>query len=123
MNDRIAEHRETVEAIALRLSRGAVARRVGADYDDLAQEGLLQVWQNLERGVTPLHYIEYRMQDYMKWLGLQTGVPRNCEIDPDTGEILNPVECAQHVPYNTLLPLDDFRIDTRNTPFPDAAQL
>src|SRR4051812_6493006 len=102
MNGRIAEYREAVEAIALRVSRGAVAIQVGADFDDLAQEGLINVWQTLERGVTPsADIIENRMRDYVRWLGVQLGRGRKCEDDPET--------CPQHVPYDVMLPLDDFR--------------
>lgn len=93
MSDRIAEYREAVEAIALRVSRGAVAVQVGADYDDLAQEGLINIWQSLERGVAPsAEMIENRMRDYVRWLGTQVGRSR---------------DGAQ--PYDLLLPLDDFR--------------
>jgi hypothetical protein len=61
---------------------------VGAEYDDLAQEGLINVWQTLQRGVTPsAEIISARMKDYMKWLGALKRQP---------------------VPYDTLLPLDDF---------------
>lgn len=93
MNDRIAEYREAVEAIALRVSRGAVAIQVGAEYDDLVQEGLIQVWQTLSRGVTPAtEMLENRMKDYTRWLGTQIGRSRDGSV-----------------PYDTLLPLDDFR--------------
>lgn len=93
MNGRIAEYREAVEAIALRVSRGAVATQVGAEYDDLAQEGLIQVWQTLERGLTPsTEMLENRMRDYVRFLGTQVGRSRDGSV-----------------PYEALLPLDDFR--------------
>jgi DNA-directed RNA polymerase specialized sigma24 family protein len=93
MNDRVAEYRDAVEAIALRVSRGAVAIRNGAEYDDLAQEGLIAVWQTLERGLTPAaHMIENRMIDYVRFLGTQIGASRDGSV-----------------PYEALLPLDDFR--------------
>jgi DNA-directed RNA polymerase specialized sigma24 family protein len=92
MNGRIAEYRDAVEAIALRVSRGAVAFQVGAEYDDLVQEGLIQVWQTLERGVTPsAELLELRMRDYIRWLGTQIGRGRDGSV-----------------PYEALLPLDEF---------------
>ena len=92
INVRIARERDAVEAIALRVSRGAMAVQVGADYDDLVQEGMIQVWMNLERGVDPLHYVEFRMKDYGRWLGTQLGRGRDGSQ-----------------PYEALLPLDDYR--------------
>ena len=93
MDAAIAGYREAVEAIALRVSRGAVATQVGADYDDLAQEGLIHVWQSLGRGVTPsADMIENRMRDYVRWIGTQVGRGRDGSQ-----------------PYDLLLPLEDFR--------------
>lgn len=93
MNDRVAGYRDAVEAIALRVSRGAVALQVGAEYDDLAQEGLILVWQSLERGVDPsADMMENRMRDYVRLLGTQVGRSRDGSV-----------------PYEVLLPLDDFR--------------
>jgi hypothetical protein len=114
MNAAIAQQREAVEAVGFRLSRGPAAIRVGAEEDDLVQEGLIQVWQNLERGVDPLHYVEFRMKDYIRWLGAQIGIPRDTEefiVDDETGlPIKNPNwPPTQHVSYDTLLPMDDFR--------------
>jgi capsular polysaccharide biosynthesis protein len=92
INGRIAEYREAVEAIALRVSRGAVAIQVGAEYDDLVQEGLINVWQTLERGIAPsADMIENRMRDYSRWLGKQIGRGRDGSV-----------------PYEALLPLDHF---------------
>lgn len=72
---------------------GPVAAQVGAEPDDLIQEGLINVWQTLERGVTPsADMIENRMRDYIRWLGSQVGRGRDGSV-----------------PYETLLPLDDFR--------------
>lgn len=99
----IAGYREAVAALALRVSRGPGAVRVGAEFDDLEQEGLIDVWQSLERGVTPrADIIENRMKDYVRWLGTQISHPRGC--DPE-----HPEDCPQHVSYDTLLPIDDFR--------------
>jgi DNA-directed RNA polymerase specialized sigma subunit len=101
MNSAVSAQLETVEAVALRVSKQGRAIRNGAEYDDLVQEGLIQVWQNLERGVDPQHYVEFRMLDYVRWLGLQIGVSRRCEKAPEL--------CPQHVPYEAMLPMDDFR--------------
>lgn len=82
MNDRVAAYRGLVESLA----RKFVGWN-GAELDDLVQEGLINVWQTLERGVTPAaEIIEYRMGSYTKWLGRHTPVP-----------------------YEAMLPLDDFR--------------
>lgn len=62
---------------------------MGAEYDDLYQEGLISVWQALERGVTPsIEMVENRMRDWMRYIGRQTPVP-----------------------YEALLPLDDYSAD------------
>lgn len=60
--------------------------RNGAEQDDLVQEGLINVWQTLERGIVPsVEIIENRMRDYVRWLGRRYPVP-----------------------YEQMLPLDDF---------------
>jgi DNA-directed RNA polymerase specialized sigma24 family protein len=95
MNTAVAAYRATVEPIAYRLSRTHRARQVGAEYDDLVQEGLIQVWQTLARGLKPAQYmLENRMRDYMRLLGSQMGRRRDGAI-----------------PYEVLLPLDDFRVE------------
>jgi hypothetical protein len=72
---------------------------------------LIQVWQCLERGVTPSSaLIELRMIDYIRWVGAQTGVPRNTNEFLDDGTPNPAWPPPQHVPYDTLLPLDDFRV-------------
>lgn len=107
MSAAVAEYREAVEALGLRHSRGPGAIRVGAEYDDLVQEGLIHVWQSLGRGVAPsADMIENRMSDYVRWLGTQIGHSRVCGED-------NPENCPQHVAYDTMLPLDDFRAQER----------
>jgi DNA-directed RNA polymerase specialized sigma24 family protein len=104
MNAAVAGYREAVEALALRVSRNAGAIRVGAEFDDLVQEGLIQVWQSLGRGVTPSAVIlENRMIDYVRYIGAQIGHARKCTEE-------NPDDCPKHVSYETLLPLDDFRV-------------
>jgi hypothetical protein len=82
MSDQVAAYRGLVESLA----RKYVGRN-GAELDDLVQEGLINVWQTLLRGVTPrADIIEYRLQSYAKWLGRQSPVP-----------------------YEAMLPLDDYR--------------
>jgi hypothetical protein len=69
-----------------------VAIQVGAEYDDLVQEGLINVWQTLERDIAPsADMIENRMRDYSRWLGNQIGRGRDGSV-----------------PYEALLPLDEF---------------
>lgn len=88
MNARVSEYAGTCAALALRASRGSRARQVGAEYDDLYQEGMINVWQTLQRGVTPsIEIIELRMRDWIKHLDPQ--VPGD---------------------YDQLLPLDDLRL-------------
>jgi hypothetical protein len=105
MNDRVADYVTACEVLAGKLVKSPGASQVGAEYDDLVQEGLIDVWQTLERGICPsADLIERRMRDYIRWLGAQIGRTRTCNNDV-------PAEaCPQHVPYETLLPLDDFRV-------------
>jgi hypothetical protein len=94
MDAAIAEYREAVQAIALRVSRGAVATDLGVHVDDLEQEGLIDVWQSLMRGVTPsADMIENRMRDWVRHEAAQLGRGRN----------------GEPIAYDALLPLDDFR--------------
>jgi hypothetical protein len=88
MNDRVAGYRGLVESIAADLARSRRAHEVGAEYDDLAQEGLIAVWLALEKGVCRVgpDHIRDRMKDYMTWLGALTRQP---------------------IPYDELLPLND----------------
>lgn len=78
--------RGLVEATALKVSRSPQAKRVGAEYDDLVQEGLIAVWQATGRGHNPVAVIENRMKDWLRFLGKRSGE-----------------SYAQH------MPLDDFR--------------
>jgi len=94
MDAAIAGYREAVQAIALRISRGAVAAQIGVQVDDLEQEGLIHIWQSLARGVDPsTEQIEYRMRSYVRLEGAQVGRNRN----------------GEPLAYETLLSLDDFR--------------
>lgn len=103
MNDQLREYTGLVESLARKLSAGTRAQQVGAEYDDLYQEGLIAIWQTLERGVTPsAEFAENRMRDWIKFLGGQVGM-RPCIDDSEE-------PCPQHVPYEALLPLDDFRV-------------
>lgn len=87
MNGRVAAYAGACSTLASKYSAGGRAKRMGAEYDDLYQEGLISVWQAFERGVTPsIVMIENRMKDWLRYLGRQTPVP-----------------------YEALLPLDDFR--------------
>ena len=86
MNDQLRKYAGLVDSLARKLSAGPRAAQVGAEYDDLAQEGLISIWQALERGVIPsADMVENRMRDWLRYLGRQ-----------------NPI------PYETLLPLDDY---------------
>jgi hypothetical protein len=88
MNDRVAGYRGLVESIAERLAKGRRAAQVGAEYDDLVQEGLIAVWRALKDGVDPVgpERIADRMRNYMRWLAADTRQP---------------------IPYEELLPLND----------------
>lgn len=94
MNSAVSQYREAVEAIAERMARTAGAIQVGAEHDDLVQEGLINIWQTLQRGIEPnAEHIENRMRDWIRHLGSQVGRSR------DGG-----------IPYEAILPLDDFRV-------------
>lgn len=92
---------------------------MGAELDDLVQEGLIFVWQSFGRGVYPNEeLIEGRMLNWIRLMARQTGqdIP-SCRTDEDgnfvthdeNGEpLLEP--CPQHIPYDQMLPLDDFRV-------------
>lgn len=86
MNDQVGVYTGLVESLARKLAAGPRAAQVGAEYDDLMQEGYISVWQALQRGVTPsAEMVENRMRDWFRYLGRQTPIP-----------------------YEALLPLDDF---------------
>lgn len=71
MNAQVAAYRDLCETIA----KKHVGHN-GAELDDLVQEGLINVWLALERGVNPSGLIiEYRMRSYVKWLGRRNPVP------------------------------------------------
>jgi hypothetical protein len=88
MNGEIAAYR----GLATSLARKFIGRN-GAELDDLVQEAFINVWQTLQRGVTPsAEIIEYRMESYVKWLGRQAPVP-----------------------YEAMLPIDDLRLASGGT--------
>lgn len=110
MNDQVAEYSDLVESLAAALVNSSSAIMAGVEYDDLYQEGLIQVWQSLERGVTPTQVtIKNRMVDWIRHMQYQTGqtLP-GCEKDPDTRQLLG--ECTSFVPYEQLLPLEEFHL-------------
>lgn len=86
MNDRVAGYRGLVESVAQRLVRTRRAQQVGAEFDDLVQEGLIAVFKKLRDGVDVVGeaHVRDRMRDYIKWLGR-----------------------TEFVPYEEMLPLDD----------------
>lgn len=61
-----------VEGTARRLAASPRARQVGAEYDDLVQEGLLSVVINLRKGHDPKLAIANRMKDWIRYLGRQS---------------------------------------------------
>lgn len=68
LNERVAEHQPWVVATA----RKYVGWN-GAELDDLVQEGLIAVWQTLERGHLPSGLvIEGRMKNWVRFLETQT---------------------------------------------------
>lgn len=98
INDQIREYEGLVNEFATSFAKSKAARNSGAEYDDLRQEGLLAVWQALGRSVTPSRtIIELRMKGWIRLLSRQTG-----KHLPEEGQ-------PQHVPYEAMLPLDDYR--------------
>lgn len=74
-----------VATLAEKIAASPRAKQVGAEYDDIYQEGLISVWQSVQRGVNPALVVENRMRDWLRYLGRQ-----------------NPVA------YEQMLPLEDF---------------
>lgn len=96
INSRVAGYSGLAESLAQKF-----VGRNGAELDDLVQEGLIFVWQTLQRGVTPnAELIEGRMQNWTRLLGYQTG-----RTTPRIDAAGKPVQ----VDYEVLLPLDDFQ--------------
>lgn len=94
INGRVAEYRGLVESLA----RKYVGRE-GAEFDDLVQEGLINVWQTLERGVTPAaHIIEKRMLSWVELLAGQNGKRGN----PAGYDVLLPIDDFSHLTYDPV---------------------
>lgn len=92
MSDRVGDYSGLVADLARRLAKGPGGTSVEAEYDDLYQEGLINVWQTLERGITPTaQIIEGRMISWKRLMKFQSG--RGGHMDTS---------------YATLLPLEDF---------------
>lgn len=70
LNDKVAAYRPHVEYLARKYVGFAQA-----EFDDLAQEGLIAVWQSLTRGIQPrMSVVENRMIDWVRYLNrLQRG--------------------------------------------------
>lgn len=61
----------------------------GVEFDDLVQEGLIAVWQSLERGIDPSNeFIKNRMRDWMRYVRRQL-----------------PADYADMLPIDTVLEL------------------
>lgn len=69
INGQVAGYRDLVESLA--------QKHVGpnqAEFDDLVQEGLIAVWETLERGQIPAaEQIENVMKKWVRTLGYQIG--------------------------------------------------
>ena len=84
MSDRVAGYSGLVESVANRFH----SRHILAESDDLIQEGLIAVWQALEKGVEPgPEYIRNRMKDYVRKLHRESRQPaeENVEFQDDRG--------------------------------------
>jgi DNA-directed RNA polymerase specialized sigma24 family protein len=98
INDQIRQYENLVENLARQYSGSKAARRVNADVEDLRQEGRLAVWQALGQGVQPANtIILIRMKGWVRLLARQQGYNLTASSQP------------QHIPYEQMLPLDDFR--------------
>lgn len=90
INGQVGAYRGLVESLAQRF-----VGRNQAEFDDLVQEGLIFVWQTLEKGLKPAAgQIENTMRWWVRHLGYQIG--RGIRRDGEEFE------------YAELLPLDDF---------------
>ena len=86
MNTAIEQYRGRAEALAVRLAKPGTRGRNGVEFDDLVQEGLIDAWQSMSRGISPSdRNMRGRMLNYIRWLG------RHAPTD-----------------YGTMLPLDDY---------------
>jgi DNA-directed RNA polymerase specialized sigma24 family protein len=79
MNSAVSRYKGAVESLDARYER-----RRGAEKDDLVQEGLIFVWQSLEKGIAPsLDMIENRMIDYVRWMGRKSAIPYEAMLPID----------------------------------------
>jgi len=75
MNDQVGDYVGLVESLAHDIARSRRAQQVGAEYDDLVQEGLIAVWRTIEKGEhVSKEFVLNRMKNYMRWLGRHTPV-------------------------------------------------
>jgi hypothetical protein len=70
----VGAYRGLVEGLARKVASTRRARNVGAEFDDLVQEGLIAVWQALEAGlrISP-DVVEGRMKNWVRYLGAGQG--------------------------------------------------
>lgn len=67
LNEQVAAAQPRVESLARQF--GGIP---GVEFDDLVQEGLIAVWQSLERGIEPSNeFIKNRMRDWMRYVRRQ----------------------------------------------------
>ena len=89
MNAEVGKYKGLCESLARDLCKPGTRGTNGVEYDDLVQEGLLNVWQTLQRGIKPdAKLIRERMKNYVRWLGQKKRNP---------------------VAYGQMLPLEDYR--------------
>ena len=63
LNEAVAAQVPRVEALA-----ASFANIQGVEFDDLVQEGLIAVWQSLEKGIEPSQeFIRNRMRDWVRY--------------------------------------------------------
>jgi hypothetical protein len=99
MSDRVGDYSDLVASLARRHCAGSrsaghpiTGMDIAGEYDDLYQEGLLAVWQCLERGVTPsAEVLGQRMTDWKRLMKYQSGRGGHKGLS-----------------YTTILPLEDF---------------
>lgn len=87
MSDQVAEYRGLVESLAEEMVRTRAARNALVDYDDLVQEGLIDVWKALDRGATPAK--EQTKNVMRKWIR-KMGRQRRGETETVSMDVLLP---------------------------------
>lgn len=93
MSAQVAEYRGLCETLASRIVRPGRMSRTGVEYDDLVQEGMIFVWETLQRGESPsTPLVRGRMLNYVKKMGRDKRggsteiVPYNEELHNDEDE-------------------------------------